>query len=81
MPALPDAPRLDEISRKWLDFAERRQGYYDGLYRNGRWERYFTAESFAELVADVDRAVTIWRRLAGQAQAAAADKNDLRSVA
>jgi hypothetical protein len=37
MPALPGAPRFDEISRKWLDLAERRLAYFAELYRSGRW--------------------------------------------
>jgi uncharacterized repeat protein (TIGR03809 family) len=75
MPARP-AQHLDAISSKWLDLAERRLLYYGGLYRSGRWRRYYTPESFAERIVDVVKAVTIWRKLAGQAPAA--DENDLR---
>jgi uncharacterized repeat protein (TIGR03809 family) len=80
MPAQP-GPRFDEMSRKWLDLAERRLGYYSGLYQSGRWRRYYTPESFAERIVDVVKAVTIWRRLAGQASMPAADNNDLRPAA
>jgi hypothetical protein len=78
MPATP-APHLAEISCKWLDLAERRLAYYGGLYRSGRWQRYYTPETFAERIVDVVKAVTIWRKLAGQAPAA--DENELRPAA
>jgi hypothetical protein len=73
MPALPGAPFFDEISRKWLDFAERREKYFDELFRNGRWQHYYTMESFARRMHDVNKAVAVWKKLAGQT----AGKNDL----
>jgi hypothetical protein len=81
MPATQDGPRLDEISRKWLDLAERRLACIVALYRSGRWQHYYTKESLTVCMRDAIQAVTIWRRLAGQASASAADKNDLRPAA
>jgi uncharacterized repeat protein (TIGR03809 family) len=75
MPAMQGAPRFDGISRKWLNLAERRLAHFIDLYRSGRWRHYYTKERFAECVRDAIRAVTIWKKLAGQA--AVADKNDL----
>jgi len=65
MPAPPGVPRLDELSRRWLDLAERRLSYFTELYRCGRWRRYYTPEQFAKRVEDVMRAVTAWRGLSG----------------
>jgi uncharacterized repeat protein (TIGR03809 family) len=81
MPAMQGRPRFDEISRQWLDLAERRLAHFIELYRSGRWQHYYTTENFAVQLRDVIRAVTIWKRLAGQAPAPAADKNDLRPAA
>jgi uncharacterized repeat protein (TIGR03809 family) len=81
MLAMPGAPRFDEISRKWLALAERRLAYYAELDRSGRWQRYYTRECFTVLMRDVIGAVTTWKRLAAQAPAPAAGKNDLRPAA
>jgi uncharacterized repeat protein (TIGR03809 family) len=75
MPATPGAPRLDEISRKWLALAERRLAYYVELYRSGRWQSYYTKERFTVLMRDVIGAVKTWKRLAAQAPPLAADNN------
>jgi len=80
MPATPGVPRFDdELSRRWLDLAERRLAYFSELYRSGRWRRYYTPERFAERVVDVMKAVAVWRELAGKA--ATSDENDLRPAA
>ena len=81
MPAIQPRPRFDEISRKWLDLAERRLAHFIELYRSGRWQRYYTEENLTVRMRDAIRAVTIWRKLAGQALPPAADKNDLRPAA
>ncbi len=81
MPATPGAARFDAISRKWLDFAERRLAYFAELYRSGRWQRYYTKERFAVLMRDVIDAVKVWRGLAGEAPPPAAEKTDLRPAA
>jgi uncharacterized repeat protein (TIGR03809 family) len=81
MPALLSVPRFDEISRKWLDLAERRLAYFAELYRSGRWQRYYTRERFTVLMRDVIGAVKTWKQLAVQASAPAAGKNDLRPAA
>ena len=81
MPARLGAARFDAISRKWLDFAERRMAYFAELYRSGRWQRYYTKERFAVLMRDVIDAVKVWRELAGEAPPPAAEKTDLRPAA
>ena len=53
MPAMQGGPRFDEISRKWLDLAERRLAYFIELYRSGRWQHYYTKERFAVHMRDV----------------------------
>ncbi|MGH6665265.1 MAG: TIGR03809 family protein [Pseudolabrys sp.] len=77
MPAQP-GPRFDEMSRRWLDLAERRLVYFAGLYQSGRWRRYYTPQVFAAHLADAMKAVTIWRALAAQAPAG---RSDLRPAA
>lgn len=77
MPPLPGAPRLDQISRKWLAFAERRLAYYADLHRSGRWRHYYSKEEFAARVREVIQAVQIWRKLAQ----GKTDRNDLRPAA
>ena len=81
MPAMQGRPRFDEISRKWLDLAERRLAHFIELYRSGRWQRYYTKERFALVMLDAIRAVKLWQRLAGPAPAPAAENNDLRPAA
>ena len=83
MPATLGVPDFDELSRQWLALAERRLAYYSELYRSGRWQRYYTAEGFAEQMVDVMKAVTVWRELAGQApvQATASEIDELHPVA
>ena len=76
MPAPPGVPRLDELSRKWLDLAERRLAYFTALYRCGRWRRYYTAEQFAARVEDVMRAVKAWRGLSGLPPEKPSDENN-----
>ena len=66
MPAMPGESFFDEISRRWLDLAERRVAYFDELFRNGRWQHYYTRESFARHMRDVNDAVAVWKKLAGQ---------------
>ena len=80
MPALPGVPRFDEISSRWLVFAEHRLAYYTELYRSGRWQRYYTRERFTLLMHDVIGAVKTWRKLAAQAPPAAG-KTGLRPAA
>ena len=64
MPAGTNAPRLEMVTRKWLDLAERRLAYYEELYRTGRWALYFpTQELFAVRMLDVIKAVKTFRRV------------------
>lgn len=63
MPAGPTSPRLEKVTRKWLDLAERRLAYYDELYRTGRWALYYpTQEQFAVRMLDAIKAVKTIRR-------------------
>ena len=81
MPAPPGVPRLDELSRRWLDLAERRLAYFTELYRCGRGRRYYTAEQFAKRVEDVMSAVKAWRGLSGLPPEKPPGDNDPRSTA
>ena len=64
MPAGTNAPRLEKVTRKWLDLAERRLAYYEELYRTGRWALYFpTQELFAVRMLDVIKTVKTFRRV------------------
>jgi hypothetical protein len=65
MPAGTNAPRLEKVTRKWLDLAERRLASYEELYRSGRWALYYpTQELFAVRMLDVIKAVKTLRRAA-----------------
>ena len=79
MPDTLGVPGFDELSRQWLALAERRLAYFSELYRSGRWQRYYTKESFALLMHDVIGAVKAWKRLAPPPPAA--DKTDPHTVA
>ena len=59
--------RLDEISKKWRDLAERRLAYFTELYRSGRWKHYYTPEAFSARMNDVVKAAKAWRHLADRA--------------
>lgn len=64
MPAGTNALRLERVTRKWLDLAERRLAYYDELYRSGRWSLYYpTEELFAVRMLDVIKVVKVLRRV------------------
>jgi len=65
MPAGQTAPRLEKVTRKWLELAERRLAHYDELYRSGRWTLYYPNEDlFAERMLDVINTVKTFRRVA-----------------
>jgi hypothetical protein len=64
MPQVTGSARLDEISVKWRDLADRRVAYFTELYRSGRWTHYYTKESFAVRMLDVIRAAKLWGELA-----------------
>ena len=64
MPTGTNAQRLERVTRKWLDLAERRLAYYEELYRTGRWALYFpTQELFAVRMLDVIKTVKTFRRV------------------
>ena len=57
------ALRLEMVTRKWLDLAERRLASYEELYRTGRWRHYYpTEELFAVRMLDVIKVVKTLRR-------------------
>ena len=65
MPAGMHALRLEMVTRKWLDLAERRLASYEELYRTGRWRHYYpTEELFAVRMLDVIKVVKTLRRAA-----------------
>lgn len=68
MQALPSRPRIDQITKKWHDLAERRLAHYTELYRSGRWQHYYTQELFATRMLDVINVAKKWRMLAGGPQ-------------
>ena len=80
MPAQP-GPSFDEMSRRWLGLAERRLVYYAGLYQTGRWQRYYTPQSFAVRIVDVMKAVTVWRQLAERPKALGNNSDKMRPAA
>lgn len=81
MPALPGVPRFDELARRGLDLAQRRLSYFSDLYHCGRWRRYYTPEQFAARVADVRKAVAVWRTLAGVPPQKPSGDDDLHPAA
>lgn len=65
MSAGTHTPRLEKVTRKWLDLAERRLASYEELYRTGRWQLYYpTQEMFAVRMLDVIKVVKTLRRVA-----------------
>jgi uncharacterized repeat protein (TIGR03809 family) len=69
MPAAQGGIRLDEISQKWRDLADRRLAYFTELYRSGRWKHYYTPEAFSARMRDVVKAAKLWSNLADRASA------------
>lgn len=69
MPAVQGGYRLDEISRKWRDLADRRLAYFTELYRSGRWKHYYSEEEFVERMRDVVKAAKVWSNLADRTSA------------
>lgn len=66
MPAITGAERLEKISQRWHDLAERRLAYFVELYQSGRWRHYYTQEAFALRMLDVIKAARIWGEIAGR---------------
>ncbi len=62
-------PSFDAIARRWADLAERRMRDYVDLYNSGRWERYYTKQTFAARMRDVVASAKAWRELADGAEA------------
>lgn len=60
----PAQQRLERVTRRWLDLAERRLAYHEELYRSGRWQRYFPTEAhFARRMLDVIKVAKVFQRL------------------
>jgi hypothetical protein len=60
----PAHERLERVTRRWLDLAERRLVYHEELYRSGRWRHYFPTEAhFARRMLDVIKATKALQRL------------------
>lgn len=67
MPAGTNVLRLERVTRRWLDLAERRLAYYDELYRSGRWTLYYpTQDLFAVRMLDAIKVVKVLRRVSQQ---------------
>ncbi len=67
MPATFNSQRLERVTRRWLQLAERRLAYYEELYRSGRWRHYFpTQEQFALRMLDVIRATKAFQHAVGK---------------
>ena len=67
MPSGTNTPRLEKVTRQWLELAERRLAAYEDLYRSGRWRHYYpTQELFAVRMLDVIKVVKTLRRVAQQ---------------
>ena len=63
----PAHERLERVTRRWLELAERRLVYYEELYRSGRWQHYFPTEAhFARRMLDVIKVAKAFRRIAGE---------------
>lgn len=71
-------PPFDNVTRQWLDLAQRRLDYYVALYRSGRWKHYYTEEAMALRMLDVIKAVRSWAELARTRRG---DKDDIRPAA
>jgi uncharacterized repeat protein (TIGR03809 family) len=69
MPAVQGGYRLDEISRKWRDLADRRLAYFTELYRSGRWKHYYSQDEFVARMRDVVKAAKVWSHLADRTAA------------
>jgi hypothetical protein len=55
----------EDVARKWSDLAERRRAYYVGLYKSGRWTRYYTETEFILVMRQVVRDAERWAEIAG----------------
>jgi len=68
MQVSPGNPTLEKIAQRWHDLAEQRLAHYTELYRSGRWQHYYTQESFAARMLDVIEDAKKWRQLASRPQ-------------
>jgi hypothetical protein len=60
----PAEERLERVTRRWLELAERRLASYEELYRSGRWQHYFPTEAhFVRRMLDVIKVVNAFQRL------------------
>jgi hypothetical protein len=83
MPKASGNARLDEITLRWRDLADRRVAYFTELYHSGRYKHYYTRESFAVRMLDVIKAAKLWGELADRilaGQGAASDHQRRRAA-
>jgi hypothetical protein len=67
----PAHERLERVTRRWLDLAERRLAYYEELYHSGRWQHYFPTEAhFARRMLDVIKAAKAFQNVVRRPAAA-----------
>jgi len=66
MPSERSWHSFDQVAIKWRDLAERRRDYYVELHRSGRWQRYYTEESFARLLRAAVRDASEWSQIAAE---------------
>jgi hypothetical protein len=60
----PAHERLERVTGRWLELAERRLASYEELYRSGRWQHYFSSEAhFARRMLDVIKVAKAFQRL------------------
>jgi len=55
----------DNLARKWLALAERRQAHFIELCDSGRWKHYFTPAQLRDEMEKVAFARQQWARIAG----------------
>jgi hypothetical protein len=55
----------DNIARKWLALAERRQAYFVDLSDTGRWKHYFTRPALELEIRKAAQLRDQWARIAG----------------
>jgi len=53
---------------KWCELAERRRDYYIDLHLSGRWRRYYSEESFFQLLRAAIEDADEWDQIVAQTQ-------------
>jgi hypothetical protein len=55
----------DNIARKWLALAERRQAHFIELCSSGRWKHYYTQAELEDEMRKVNDICDRWAKIAG----------------